>query len=374
MIIGIDGRALQLRSAKERWSGVGQYTYHLLHALFALDTENEYVIWYNGVGNIVTPNFSEYSNVHIARTRWPNKLLNVWMKIFKYSLFPSRRFGSGERIGLFFMPNINFIALPSETKLVAVAHDLSFEHFPEFFSWKSRMWHKALNPRTLFTRADYVIAVSEHTKEDVAETYGIGEYKISVIYPGVNVEATFRSPQWRPEDRRYILYFGALEPRKNIIGIIEAFERLKPREMLVLAGLSTSYTKELKKRIAQSRLHDRIILKENPTEEEKTKLYAGAHVFVYPSYYEGFGFPPLEAMAAGVPVVASSVSSVSEICGDAALLVSPWSVQEIKDGMKILIEDEEMRKTYITAGYARVKEFSWEQSARKVKDIFHSLA
>ena len=360
MKIGIDGRSLQ----GEPRGGVGQYTHHLLCALFELDQDNEYVVWYNGTGRIAAPDFSQYKNVRVVRTRWPNKMLNAAMKVTGYRLPVAEA-------DIFFLPNPNFIALPAGVKLVTVAHDLSFEHFPEFFSWKSRLWHKAVNPRALFCRADHLIAVSEHTKNDVVETYGIAPEKVTVVYPGVGQGLGINTETYHLKPDPYILYFGALEPRKNIQGIIEAYERLKPREALIIAGLSTSYVKHIRKRIAQSKLRARMVLKENPTEEEKDALYRGATIFVYPSFYEGFGFPPLEAMASGVPVVASSASAVPEICGNAALLVSPWKVDEIKEGMRVLLEDEALRARYIEAGRLRVQEFSWQKCARQTLDIFN---
>ncbi|MBI4135274.1 glycosyltransferase family 4 protein [Candidatus Uhrbacteria bacterium] len=363
MRIGIDGRALQ----DKPWSGVGQYTYNLLHALFGLDKENEYIIWYNAAGALEVPNFHEYPNVRIYRTNWPNKLLNLLMKFIPSVKCCVLRV----TFDIFFMPNLNFIALPARTKLILTVHDLSFEHFPEHFSKHTRLVHKAVNPRALIKRASKVIAVSEHTKDDLIETYGIQLEKISVVYPGVhrmqNVKLKMQN------ERPYILYFGALEPRKNILGIIEAYERLKPRESLMLAGLSTPHVKQLKKRIAQSKLRDKIILVENPNEAEKAAIYAAATLFAYPSFYEGFGFPPLEAMSYGVPVVASSASAVPEICGKAALLVSPWKVEEIEEGMRILLEEDEAREKYIVAGFERIKYFSWEKSAQQTLEIFKSL-
>ncbi|MBI2552038.1 glycosyltransferase family 4 protein [Candidatus Uhrbacteria bacterium] len=389
MRIAIDGRALQSTPR----SGVGQYTYHLLRALFELDRVNEYVVWYNAAGKLSVPEFSEYPNARVYHTRWPNKALNVGMKVFGAPTppnLPSGRGGNrivspplrgGVRGGLdiFFMPNLNFIALPSRTKLILTIHDLSFIHFPEHFSLKSRLWHRAIGPRALLKRADHIIAVSRHTKDDLMETYGIPPKKISVIYPGGGVNSSqstvhikTKTVNCEPMTDDFILYFGALEPRKNIEGLIAAYEALKPREQLWIAGLATPYTKRLKKRIAQSKLRERIRLIENPTEEQKIDLYAGARLFVYPSFYEGFGFPPLEAMAAGVPVVASSASSVPEICGNGAVLVSPWKTDEIAAGMRVLLEDNEVRRHYIEAGYVRAQEFSWQKSAQKMLDTFRA--
>ncbi len=372
MTIGIDGRALQFRS----WGGVRHYTFELLRALFTCDRENEYHVFYNAWKRIEVPDFSEFQNVTVHYSRWPNKFFNLSIRIFHR---PGFSIASGA-LDVLFVPNLNFVACLSPTKLVAVVHDLSFEHFPEYFSWRFRLWHRALDPRSLFRRADHLIAVSTHTKGDLVETYGIAPEKVTVVYPGIDQVSGVRcqvselKPKtWNLSPRSYILYFGALEPRKNIIGIIEAYEKLRPYQQLVIAGLSTPYVKKLKARIRKSKLRDKIMLIENPTEDEKAKLYGGAHVFVYPSFYEGFGFPPLEAMAAGVPVVTSSAGSVPEICGDAAILVSPWNVGEIKAGMEVLLEDNEVRARYIAAGRTRVAQFSWDKSAREVFEVLKSV-
>ena len=360
MRIGIDGRALQ----DQPWGGVGHYTYQLLHALFSLDKENEYTVSYNARGVLTIPTFSAYPNVKINRTYLPNKLLNFSIKTFNRPLLDLGP------IDLFFLPNPNFVALLPGVKLVAVAHDLSFEHFPEFLPLKSRLWHRAVNPRTLFNRADHIIAVSEHTKNDLMETYTIANEKVTTVYPGVKMQnAECRMQNAQP----YILSLGALEPRKNIEGLIQAYELSEPHEQLVIAGLTTPYVKHLKKRIAKSPLRTKIALIENPTEEQKNDLYCRASLFVYPSFYEGFGFPPLEAMSAGVAVVASSASSVREVCNEAALLVNPWDSTEIAQGMKILLEDETLRTRYIEAGKKRVAQFRWDTSARKVLNIFKTL-
>ncbi len=373
MTIGIDGRALQ----DQPWSGVGQYTYRLLHALFELDKQNEYIIWYNSAQKLDVPNFHEYSNVRIHRTKWPNKILNILIKfapgISRYLLKIT-----GD---IFFIPNLNFVALPAKTKLVLTVHDLSFEHFPEHFPIKTRLWHKAINPRALVKRASKIIAVSEHTKNDLIATYAVAPEKASVVYPGILVNSSQSTVHSQPKTvnrepmtDNFVLYFGALEPRKNIVGIIAAYEKLKPREKLVIAGRTTGYAQHLKKIIRKSKLRDNITLIENPSEEEKAKLYAAARLFVYPSFYEGFGFPPLEAMSYGVPVVTSSASSVPEICGNAALLVSPWKVEEITEGMHIMLEEDEVRKKYIAVGLERTRYFSWDKTATQVLNIFKSMA
>ena len=372
MRIGIDGRALQFRS----WGGVRHYTLEFLQALFTIDHANEYHVFYNAWKKIEVPRFSEFPNVHVHYSRWPNKFFNLSIKLFHAPAFrPPDRL-----LDVLFVPNLNFVVCKMPTKLVAVVHDLSFEHFPEHFPWRFRLWHRTLNPRSLLQHADHIIAVSEHTKRDLMETYALSPERISVIYPGI---ADIR--YWRldigqqisnikyPISEAYILYFGALEPRKNIEGLIGAYELLE-EEMgqvpnLVIAGLTGAYTSRLKKRIRESQLRTRMYVKENPSEEEKATLYANASLFVYPSFYEGFGFPPLEAMARGVPVVASSASSVPEVCGQAALLVNPWNVSEIKTGMKILLEDSTMRQKYIASGRAHVHRFSWTRCAQHTLEI-----
>ncbi|KKU11970.1 MAG: Glycosyltransferase [Parcubacteria group bacterium GW2011_GWC2_45_7] len=366
---------------------MGLYTFNLLRAIFSLDKENEYHIFYNARRRLNAPEFKEYGNVAVHHFQWPNRFLNLSLRFLRRPKIDKLIFDE-KRCDLFFMPNLNFAALSLDTKLVTVVHDLSFEHFPECFSYKTRLWHRLINPRALLYRADHIIAISEHTRDDLNETYQVSASKMTVVYPGLTIDPGDNaygddgavSASLRMIGSNYILYFGALDARKNLESLVEAYE-LYATDVgnkgslpnLVLAGARGSATLRLKKQIAKSKLRDKIFLLENPSEEEKHYLYLRAALFVYPSFYEGFGFPPLEAYAHSVPAIVSSASSMPEVCGGAAFLVNPWNIVEIKEGMRIMLNDTALRKKYIEAGKKRLEQFSWQKCAQEVLQVFKKL-
>ena len=248
MNIGVDIRCLM----HEKRTGVGEYTFELLNAVFSFDKENQYFLFYNSNKDVSAhiPQWSQ-DNVHYVFTRYPNKLLNLllFLKVLKldnliikklakpltFPPLPEMKLGtsSGEgRVGLdtWFSANLNFTRLSKHIKHILTIHDLSFEFFPEYFTFKQRLWHKFLNPRKQCQRADIVLTPSENTKRDVADMYQLADSKFQVLRPGIschmkhikyNMEQTKQKYQLTG---KYILYLGTLEPRKNVEAIIEAYK------------------------------------------------------------------------------------------------------------------------------------------------------
>jgi glycosyltransferase involved in cell wall biosynthesis len=291
---------------------------------------------------------------------------------------------------LVFLPNLNFLPpLPKHTRLVVTVHDLSFEHFPDCFTWKQRLWHRAIRPRALLARADAIIAVSKTTKRDLMETYGIPDSRIHVVYPGIEVDGG----RWTVDDGRdqklstincqlstpYILSLSELSPRKNLDGLITAFGQLSTVHSplstlhLVIAGNHGSAERALRRQIARSPVRDHIHLIGPVTEDEKHALLARAACFVYPSLWEGFGFPPLEACERGVPVVASTGGALPEVLGDAALLVDPLDPAAIAEGIARVLTDDTLRIDFITRGRARAARYRWEEAAERTHALLASL-
>ncbi|MBI4449743.1 glycosyltransferase family 4 protein, partial [Candidatus Uhrbacteria bacterium] len=284
---------------------------------------------------------------------------------------------------------LNFIPrLPARTKLIVTVHDLSFEHFPDCFTWKQRLWHRMIRPRALLQRADAVIAVSETTKRDIVETYGISEEKVHVVRPGIGRESSVVSREHidRTTSRynipaSYILSVSELSPRKNLDGLISAFElltphasRLTPPISLVIAGIPGGATPAIRRQIAHSPVRDRIHLIGPVDDNEKRALLARAACFVYPSLWEGFGFPALEAMMEGCPVVSSTGGSLPEILGDAALLVDPLDPAAIADAIRRVFTDDAFRQDLITRGRARAAQFQWQHAADRTLDILERVS
>jgi glycosyltransferase involved in cell wall biosynthesis len=376
MKIGIDVRCF----AEGRKSGVEEYAEGLLSELFRIDRENQYVLFFNAWGN-VPPDFSwatKYPNVTIRSFRFPNKLLNLSLWYFGWPKL-DRLIGGTD---VFFLPNINFADVSDKTRLCVTAHDLSFEAYPETFSLKRRLWHFFVNPKKLFRRADTIFAVSESTASDLRSRYRIDAVKIRVIHSGIsdrfremnrNDTALVHVKDQYHLPYQFILYLGAFEPRKNIIAIVRAYNALRKARHhelekcdLVLAGVSGWKEQALRKEIEHSPFRGNIILPGFIADEDKPVLYNLASVFVYPSFYEGFGFPPLEAIACGVPVITSHSSSLPEIVGDAGVLVDPHKPDELFRALEEVLLDKRLRATLRERGLARVKDFSWEKTAREV--------
>jgi len=410
MNIGIDLRPLMTAPR----TGVGEYAFELLNAIFEIDRDNQYFLFYNSFSD-VSANIPKWEkeNIRYVASGWPNKLFNASLKIFHrprldkmsacqcHSTAPRRGpFGKGGnpdvasqinipgspiRSGMtneygnadvWFSPNLNFIALAKKTKFILTVHDLSFEFFPEFFTRRQRLWHKIINPKKQCQRADLILTPSENTKRDIVDYYKISPEKIKVIYPGLSPLLTKEGAggglpikqKYNLPDR-YILFLGAIEPRKNIIGLIEAFEKLSaPPFALVLAGPDGWQSDEIHARAKKSPMAEKIKFIGYVAPEDKPALYANAELFVYPSFYEGFGFPVLEAMACGCPVIASNRSSIPEITADAAWLIDPRRPGQIAEAMREMTTNENIKNWHIKKGKDRAALFSWDKAAREWMD------
>ncbi len=376
MRIGVDARCL----ADGRRSGVEEYAIALLSELFRIDRKNEYILFFNAWGNVDAGlSFADgFPNVSVRRFRIPNKLLNLSLWYLNWPKL-DRLVGG---VDAFFLPNINFCAVSDGTKLFVTAHDLSFEAYPETFSWKQRMWHFFVNPKKLFRWADRIFSVSRSTKDDLETRYGIRPSKIEVIQSGIDgrfheydrndpkllsVKEKYQLPY------RFILYLGAFEPRKNIVSVVRAFTALKKSRhpefeklSLVLAGVSGWKEDEIRDEIESSSFRGNIILPGFVDDEDKPALYNLASLFAYPSFYEGFGFPPLEALACGVPVVASNSSSLPEVVGDAGILIDPHRPDELLRAFEEVLLDKKLRATLHERSLSRAKRFLWGETARRV--------
>lgn len=362
--------------------GVSLFTRTVIEGL-AERAHKPFVVFSNAA-KISAPSFPRHHALVEHRTRIPNKLLNLSIAAFGYPTLDARI--APDRPHTVFAPNINFTSLKPSTRLILTVHDLTFELFPEFYSLKSRAWHRLVNPRKLCARADMIIAVSKNTRADLIEIYRVPEEKIAVIYPGIGgayVKQKNGGDEMRAGNEGYlhpsfnlplpyILYLGPLEPRKNVLGLIRAFEMIADshHEMkLVIAGAEGYGAERIRTAARASSAASRIIYRGLVADEEKWTLLRHASLFVYPSFYEGFGFPPLEAMAAGCPVVASYAGSLGEVLRDAALLVDPVRPHELRDAMDLVLRDAALRTYLRQRGFERVKQFRWEETVEKIAKI-----
>lgn len=368
MNIGVDIRVLMSPVR----TGVGEYTFELLNALFQTDRTNQYFLFYNSYRDVslVLPTW-DYPNVHFIATRWPNKVFNTVQVLFgkpEIDRLISKQYNN-ITIDYFFSPNINFTSVTSSIKHVLTIHDLSFELFPQCYSWKRRLWHWVLQPKKQCQKAHLVLVPSENTKRDVVALYTIDPEKVRVVVPGVVKNEEVRSRKYELREKyhlpeKFFLFLGTIEPRKNIGGIIEGYvEYRKKRKYamdLVIAGPLGWKTRGILKKIKMTP-GVRYIGYVDP--EDKSALYGAASVFVYPSLYEGFGFPVLEAFAAGTPVLTSNRSSLPEVVAKAAYLVDPYNATDIALGLERLGHDADVRGWFVKKGEERGRAFSWDKTA-----------
>lgn len=368
MNIGVDIRAL----TPEKRSGVGSYIFEALQNIIQLDHNNQYYLLSSGLKNKdYFPSELKADNVHKVHIAWPNKILNIFLflnlgkDLSKF--FPIK-------LDLLWLPNINFVKLDKETPLLLTIHDLSFLHSKNFYSLKRKWWHKLVNVKFLVERAKYIIAVSNNTKRDVMRFFTVNEEKIRVIYPGIQhkpmdlVTAKEMTKDLGISDN-FFLFLGTLEPRKNISSIIKAFDRYHleyPETELVLVGnKGWMYHKLLLAIKKRSYVKYFGFIKG----DIKDALYFLAQGLIWPSFYEGFGFPPLEATMHGKPVITSYKTSLPEIMQKQAMYVDPYNVSEIYQLMKILTEDKEFTQK-IQEQAKNFSFFKWPQQAKIIIDLF----
>jgi len=271
--------------------------------------------------------------------------------------------------------------LPYNLKIpgVVTIHDVASLIFPEHYS-KREKFYQDFGNRLAISKAAKIIAVSETTRQDFLELYDVSEKDIIRVYNGFSSNFTKCSSEPVTVRRKYnlnkpfILFVGALEPRKNVTNLVLAFQILKERFKpwpydLVLAGSLGSSTEEINQLAAAAGLTDSVKMLGRVNRSDLVALYLAAEVFVFPSWYEGFGFPVLEAFACKVPVVASRIPALLEIAQDAALFAEPASPHEIADQIWELIVNQKKRATLVKKGLKRIKDFSWERCALETLEV-----
>lgn len=373
MKIGID-----IRSTLKNKTGIGRYTLNLVNALAQVDAENNYYLYSRKrildfkrhLPELPGANFSHRVDYF---KRGPGAVLPD-MDVFHTSSYDLQR--------------------PGRARYVVTVHDVIIKAYPHGHSEKTI---KEIDERLrrVLGEADVLVADSHNTKADLMRFYGAGNARIQVIYPGVNfTKSEMRPPQslagsppaenppnhslrsgtGQAKSEKYILFVGTLEPRKNVEGLIRAFDWLKKehsiKEKLYIAGMKGWMFDKIFKAYEESGFKKDIVFKGYVNEEELSRLYQEASVFVYPSFYEGFGFPIIEAFSYGVPVVTSKTSSCGEIAGDSALLVDPSDYKEISEAILKIINDHDIRKRLTEKGINRAKGFSWDRTAREFAGLF----
>jgi glycosyltransferase involved in cell wall biosynthesis len=252
-------------------------------------------------------------------------------------------------------------------RAVLTVHDLSYERLPDVMGFRDRLLFRTQVPRSA-RRAERVLTGSEQTKRDLIERYGVAEERIVVTPYGVD---PFYGPDGPRRGGHYALFVGAIQPRKDPVGAIEALALLNSDLRLVLVGPEKSGGKEVRAAIQRLGVGDRVELAGHVERDELAALYRGAACLVFPSRYEGFGLPVVEAMASGIPVVAARAGAVPEVAGDAAVLVEPGDPVALAGGIERALAD---RERLVAAGFERARRYSWEETARQTLGVYQELA
>lgn len=375
MRIGIDARPMLSEG-----TGVGIYTLNLIKNIGALDPINKYILFSNSFrdrfpfSSLRPPKNFEYRDFRI-----PSRLLKG---LWNYFFYPPLESFIG-KVDIFHSPHS--IPVPvKKARLIVTIHDLFFVKHPELAGRRVSDEHKRLS-RSYLSKVRRIITVSNNSKKDIVEIFGISPEKVTVIYEGVdNIfrvinEKTsleyIRGVYGLPKE--FILFVGTISPRKNPDYLIEAFSIIKKRRIkdifLITIGPRGLKADETLRLISKKNLEGSVRHIGYVPYEYMPYLYNMASLLVYPSLYEGFGLPPLEAMACGIPVIASNVSSMPEILGDAALLVDPYNPHEIADTIERLLYDEPLRKTLVEKGMKRAQSYSWEETAKKTLKVYEEV-
>lgn len=378
MIIGVDIRVL----GTGRASGVEEYTERLLAHMIPLDLTVQYKLFYSGRRPLVRRAWMDAPNVSVHEFRSSNQLLFLRTRLTGWPYLDELVGGAD----VFFFPHFLLGATSPHCRRVMTWHDLSYERMPEFLSWGRRLWHRLyMRPRQQAQKADRIIAVSDSTRADLIDMYGISPERVVRVYSGVDGQLQRPSEEalqlFRRRERlpaRFILALGTIEPRKNIEGLIAAFDQLARQSAyadthLVLVGSHGWLERPIQERIAASPWRERIHIHGAVGADERAYWLSAASVLAYPSFLEGFGFPPLEAMACGTPVVVGANSSLFETVGDAGVLVNPYSIDAISRGIGLLLSDEAIRATMITRGYQRAAAYPWQATAEQMLAYIKSI-
>ena len=362
MRIGVDIRCL-MDGGK---TGVEEYTLSVLNSMLKQNRTDTFVLFANSRKPMQLPRI-EAPNVEWRTFSYPNKLFNTALKIFRWPKIDQLVGG----VDVFFVPSVRLAPCSAKCPIVVTFHDLSFVRHPEYFSWKRRIWHYLMEPKVLAQNAKKIIAVSKTTANDLEELYKIPSEKISVVHSGVH--QNFRPIDLHSEEAKkvkeryllpenFILFLGTIEPRKNIDGLISAYEEIRKKgaeQKLVIAGVRGWVKESFFERVRTSEFAEDIILTGYVKDEDKPALYSLASLFVYPSFYEGFGFPPLEALLCGTPVITSYNSAIPEIAGQWATLINPYDPNELAVVMMETLKNEKRISASISDQI--LQKYNWER-------------
>lgn len=365
-------------------SGVPEYARLMIKSLAAEAPNEEFLFFANQSGKRA----GGYPLENEVAGKWlnygvPNKIWSTASRLFNLpkidKIVPA---------DVYWSPHLDILSFKNPRKHVLTIHDLSFVLYPEFFTRKKNFWHWRQNYEKQIREAGRIVAVSEFTRRSIIERFGIEEKRIICIYPGVNDR--YREPE--PDEKRiqefreakgvdfpFLLQVGTLEPRKNAIGTIRAFNLLKQQERfrnlrLILVGAKGWLYEQILAEAEDSPFRGDIVIWGRAAEDDLFMLYHLASAFVYPSFFEGFAFPCLEAQACGTPVVTSDRGPMPEVLGESAVLVNPWKTYELALAIERILVENKTKERLVAAGRKNAERFRWGEAAEKLLETFRAVA
>ena len=367
--------AIDAHSVGAKLAGNESYATNLIEALAQVDSVNEYTLYVTTAE--ARARFSQ---------RWPNFRVQTTFPHTPLIRIPVTLAAELRKRPVDVL-HVQFTAPPfSPCPVVVSVHDLSFEHLPQTFNRRSRTQLR-LTVRHSVKRAARILTLSEHTRRDMIETYGTSPERITAI--PLAAPSYFGRVREERELQRvrhiygiegdYILCVSSIQPRKNLPRLVRAYESLRNKRgpgklpKLVLVGKCAWLYDETLRSIEEGRMKDSIILTGYVPQSDLPALYSGSICFVYPSYFEGFGLPPLEAMKCGTPVIAGNRTSLPEVVGDAGILVDPFDVNAIAAAIERLVDDPDLRQQLSVKGVARSRLFDWNETARRTLKIYEQV-
>ncbi len=368
--------AIDAHAVGAKLGGNESYAINLIEALAQIDSVNSYTIY-------ITTNEAR-DRFH---QRWPNFKVRSTLPHTPLIRIPLTLSAELRKHPVNVL-HVQFTAPPfCPCPVVVSIHDLSFEHLPQTFNRRSRTQLR-LTVRHSARRAARILSLSEHTRRDIIETYGIDGERIKAIplaapkhFAPVKDDGELqRVRHTYGIDGEYILSVGSIQPRKNLARLIKAYASLRGEysaaklPKLVLVGKCAWLYDQTLRALEESGVQEAVVLTGYVPEADLPALYTGALCFVYPSYFEGFGLPPLEAMKCGAPVIVGNRTSLPEVVGDAALTVDPFDVDAIAQAIKLLMEDSQLREELSVKGQQRAAAFDWQETARRTLTVYEEVA
>lgn len=374
MRIGFDGKR-----AVQNNTGLGNYSRFIVDILSRFYKTNEYVLY--------APKPKENKNLNIIIQRPDIRIVYPQSKFWKKFSSIWRVWGINKQLREDHLDIYHGLSneLPlsikkSNTKSIVTIHDLIFLRYPQFYKWIDRHIY-TYKFRKACENSDRIIAISEMTKRDIVDYFHIKEEKIDVVYQGCDpvfcqpVKEELKALICEKYDlpSQYILNVGSIESRKNLLLIVKALRHLPPNISLVAVGKRTAYTDEIEKFVAENKLGDRVLLLNKVPFSDLPAIYQMASIFVYPSFFEGFGIPIIEAIHSSLPVIAATGSCLEEAGGTESIYINPNNEKELAEKINLVLSSPELRQHMISRGKEYVKRFTDEVIAKDVMDVYNKL-